>query len=328
MPPLLSEALLGAHANNAAGGELEYDKNSMSSRGRGGAPLSTRFSLFVPPTPTVSFWIRLGQFCQRHKRKIVLFMTVMMIPFAYFTSKVHLTLSTQLMTPRGAPSALALGQIRASGIHASILNPVVILAYNVDNKRACPDGWSCDHSIAPSSKFALSPRCHDDDTDFRQALYALNISGVIENAPPADVTCDNVNALLGGKLCTMRTYNVSNDTAYDIHKFVKVYCPGTCANYCDADGFGNATAAEAIARRNANKTVLVPALFDAIAQLRVRMQKEFPELRPNDIRDITTMPVSNEKVRDVAHAYEVCFGANSMCMVWSVAVSIAVPDVW
>ena len=67
---------------------------------------------------------------------------------------------------------------------------------------------------------------------------------------------------------------------------------------------------------------------DAIAQLRVRMQKEFPELRPNDIRDITTMPVSNEKVRDVAHAYEVCFGANSMCMVWSVAVSIAVPDVW
>ena len=143
-----------------------------------------------------------------------------------------------------------------------------------------------------------------------------------------DVPCDNVNALLGGKLCTMRTYNVSNDTAYDIHKFVKVYCPGTCANYCDADGFGNATAAEAIARRNANKTVLVPALFDAIAQLRVRMQKEFPELRPNDIRDITTMPVSNEKVRDVAHAYEVCFGANSMCMVWSVAVSIAVPDVW
>ena len=103
----------------------------------------------------------------------------------------------------------------------------------------------------------------------------------------------------------MHNYTVSNNTVYDIHKFVEVYCPGTCANYCDADGFGNATAAEAIARRNANKTVLVPSLFKAMAQLRVRMRREFPDLRPNDIRDITTIPVSNEKVRDVAHAYEV-----------------------
>ena len=86
---------------------------------------------------------------------------------------------------------------------------------------------------------------------------------------------------------------------------VRVFCPGTCQNYCDADGFGNMTSAS-ISRRNANKTVLVPSMFDAIAQLRLRLQKEFPELRPNDIRDITTVPISNKPVLNVEHAYEVC----------------------
>jgi hypothetical protein len=50
-----------------------------------------------------------------------------------------------------------------TGISAGVLNPVVIIAYN--NNLMADDGFSRGGSAAP---FAFSPRCHDDDTQFRQ----------------------------------------------------------------------------------------------------------------------------------------------------------------
>ena len=258
-----------------------------------------RFSLLVSPTPAVSMWIHLGKFCKNHRVKLVTFMTLLMVPFIYYATQARLSLSQELLTPRDAPSQKALHEIRSHGIHASLLNPVAIIAYNVDDKRNCPDGWSCGRDIAPSAPYSLSPRCHDDDTSFMQIVYAMDIEG-ISHLPASELTCQSINSMLSGELCTSKTFR-----GYRIRNFVKIYCPGTCSNYCDAAGFDRKDSAS-IARSNANKSVLVPSLFSEIAQLRVRLQNEFPDLRSNDIRDITTIPLSNKPVRDVEHAFRVC----------------------
>ena len=112
----------------------------------------------------------------------MLCMTIMMVPFAYFTSMAKLTLSTQL-TPSRCPVC------QGSGPNSCERDPRVYsqsgcyFAFNVDNKKECPDGWSCDDSIAPHP----SLRYHRDAmtmTDFRIGLYALNISVAFEELPP------------------------------------------------------------------------------------------------------------------------------------------------
>ena len=47
---------------------------------------------------------------------------------------------------------------------------------------------------------ALRPRCHDDDTDLRQILFAFVPDRMV---PAKKVTCASINTLSNGSFCTV-----------------------------------------------------------------------------------------------------------------------------
>jgi predicted RND superfamily exporter protein len=118
--------------------------------------------------------------------------------------------------------------------------------------------------------------------------------------PLRKVTCASVNTIAGG-ICRGGTVG-----SVDIGKLAGIFCPGTCANRCDAAGFGNASSA----RARANATVLVPELFEMVAQLRSRLLADSEiGVADSDIADITTQPFTHAPVRDVGAAIKLLQGA-------------------
>ena len=235
-------------------------------------------------------WVQLGQFCRDHRSAVVASMGVFLLPFLYLTSRYHTSVDGYLLTPRSAPSLAVMQAIPAHGINAAILNPITILVHS-DGAAAAPE--------------ALSPRCHDDDTDLRQLLGGLDLKIAghsVRSLPAASVTCAAVRAATHGQFCLNQTFQGT-----PVRAFAQAYCPGTCTNLCDAAGYGGQSPASR-RRAAANTTVLEPRLFALVGQLRARLLAEVPGLRPHAVRDITTEPFTNAAVPNVARAFELLQG--------------------
>ncbi len=270
-------------------------------------------STFVRFKPTSSFWIRLGIFCRDHRKAIVAVHAVILCFFFYGASQWQETTSQALVTPRATPALKTLTQIQENGMNAALMNPVTIVAYNHWDHGSRPGG---SYLVGPAASQALDPRCHDDNTDLRSILHSMtNVSALVGGGdiPPRDLTCGALDVFTAGAFCDPakadQLPHIAGITQDQIVAVATAFCRGTCVQHCDAAGWG---LANETARLHANRTVLVPTLFQQTARLRARLLAD-PNLglAPSDVRDITTVPLSDAPVESVDEAFRLLQDKNS-----------------
>ena len=200
-------------------------------------------------------WVRQGEFCRDHRSGVIAVMVALMVPFSYSALQYQTSVNGMMLTPRGTAALTAMESITAQGINAGVLNPITILVFNKGSSGA-------------TAPLALQPRCHDDDTDLRLLLDGMDLFS-IGSLPATSVTCSHLQQITQGKLCTEESLG-----GVPTLELARSLCPGACRNLCDAAGFGTDAR-----RANLNHTVLAPAVFSLVAQLRARLLHSFPSVR-------------------------------------------------
>ena len=200
-------------------------------------------------------WVRQGEFCRDHRGGIIIAMVALMVPFSYSVLQYRTSVNGMMLTPRGTAALTAMESITAQGINAGVLNPITILVFNNGSSGA-------------TAPLALQPRCHDDDTDLRLLMDGMDLFS-IGSLPAQAVTCTHLQQITQGKICTEESLG-----GVPTLELARSLCPGACSNLCDAAGFGTDAR-----RANLNHTVLAPAVFSLVAQLRARLLHVFPSVR-------------------------------------------------
>ena len=206
-----------------------------------------------------AMWLSLGKFCRDHRGKIITLLSLSLIPFLALCFRYESSVNGEMLTPHKAPSMIAMNNISSVGINAGTytpgknsamkvlpthifggridlhlfagagaLNPVVVMAYNLDG---------------PAAAAALEPRCHDDDTQLRLLLDGIDLQvgeTSVKSLPAKSVTCATLKTVTKGEVCTSEHLD-----GVSIGPLAQAYCAGTCSNLCDAAGYGNLSSARA-----------------------------------------------------------------------------------
>ena len=239
-----------------------------------------------------AFWFKFGQFCKRHRYKIILASVGVALVFTIFAMQIQLSVDQATLSPRGSVALRTLRELPLLGLSAGLLSPVEIFV-DVKRKKKKKNAIAvATAATAAATAIGENPkdwRCKDDSYDLHFALLTTNQSdSPIGALDPAFYTCDDLNAL-GPFLC-----NSSYDPAAyrkDTETLARAFCPATCRDsYCPG-------------RHHQRATVLDDRMRTLLLRLRASILERV-EIPARNVKGIFWSPTNTSELISAEHALD------------------------